>query len=207
MELDNAILPNLALHMEWKPGEEGAEGKPAAWLVIGGQPGGKTHWFNREAQASQSGRLLLQGAKSDQPAEGHGMFSGAVHWDVSGGGCWTDFVMQNTIAQSVTSLLQLRVTCCLAKEYLYVQHFKEVQLFSGYAVAFSGWGRSYILVLETAEPRAPDRSLPPWHNVEMKWGLSWKDDLSDRCGKKKQCPGGKREMEGSAWSLKWDLKE
>lgn len=76
--------------------------------------------------------------------------------------------MQNTIAQSVTSLIQLRVACCLAKEELYVQHFKEVQLFSGYAVAFSGWGQSCILVFETAEPRAPDSSLPPWHNMEMK---------------------------------------
>lgn len=49
MELDNAILPNLALHMEKQLEEEGAEGKLSAWLVLGGQPGGKTHGLNVEA--------------------------------------------------------------------------------------------------------------------------------------------------------------
>jgi len=38
MELDNAILPKLSLHMEEEVEEEGAEGRPAAWLVTWGQP-------------------------------------------------------------------------------------------------------------------------------------------------------------------------
>ena len=74
MELDNAILPNLALYMEKELEEEGAEGRPAAWLVTPGQlspaipgsPGGKTCRLNGEVQAWQSERLVLQDAKRDK---------------------------------------------------------------------------------------------------------------------------------------------
>lgn len=59
MELDNAILPNLALHREKELEEEGAEGRPAAWLVteaspspaIPRSPEGKTLRLKGEAQA------------------------------------------------------------------------------------------------------------------------------------------------------------
>lgn len=37
MELDDAIFPNLALHMENYLEEEEAEGRPAAWLVTQAQ--------------------------------------------------------------------------------------------------------------------------------------------------------------------------
>lgn len=74
MELDNAILPNLALRKEKELEEDGAEGRPAAWLVTGvqlspavpGSHGGQTLQLNREAQAWQCERLLLQGAKRDK---------------------------------------------------------------------------------------------------------------------------------------------
>lgn len=193
--------------MERKPQEEGVEGKLAAWLVIGEQPGGKTHWFNKEAQAWQSGRLLFQGAKRDQPAEGHGMFSGDLHWDVSGGGCWADFVMQNTIARSVTSLLQLRVACCLAKEELYVQHFKEVQLFSGYAVASSGWDNHVSWFLKQQNPELLTALYPLGTTWRWNEALPGKMVFLTGEAKKKKHPGGKRKMESSAWSLKRDLKE
>lgn len=93
MELDDAIFPNLALHMENYLEEEEAEGRPAAWLVtqaqlspaIPGSPGGKAWKLHGEAQAWWSEMLLLQGANRTwwDPWDECIDACGAVGW----GGC------------------------------------------------------------------------------------------------------------------------
>lgn len=157
--------------MEKELEEEGAEGKLAAWLVLGGQPGGKTHGLNGEAWAWQSGRLLLQGERG-WLAEGRGM-GGYAHVGLQVGCEQRRTLSRHCNAAHrclLTLLLHLRDTCCLAKGDLNVQHLKEVHPISGCAVAFSGWGWLCLLVPETADP---PQLLIAHHLPSMTWG--WKE--------------------------------
>lgn len=133
MELDNAILPDLALHMEKELEEEEAGGRPAAWLIMRTVLPCCPRLIRRKNQAGWMGRY--------RPGNQRGCFCKeqketrtwwGLRWvsRLGRGRCqWRRALNRHCNAahqRLVTLLLQLGVTCCLAKGDLYVQHFKEV---------------------------------------------------------------------------------
>lgn len=81
MELDNAILPNLPLHVEKELEGEGAEGSPVpGWqhqpsLAVPASPGGKAQGLTGEASVIKGKSVFFQ-----NPDYNSGRLGGSSAW-------------------------------------------------------------------------------------------------------------------------------
>lgn len=123
--------------------------------------------------------------------ETHGM-SAQMHvglwvgWGVSGGGLRTDIVMQHTNAWS-PRCCNLESLAVLPREICMCGILKRC-IPSPWMCC--GIPRSRTVVFPgpwDSRPHGPVCLSLPWHDTEMSRGLSWKEELSDGWGKRKQC--------------------